>query len=406
MTRAWSGGSRAELCQKVGVNGAGASAPLANSNTFWAVPQSHRLQFLAMTLHVFILASLWPVITSSPVLIVLVVTTALVLILSLINHPQQASKEEKIIPVPAQSGNDHLLTHQICNLSKPRHQTLSNFPPIKKTGTMRRNPAPVHAQIAPLAAPNAVLPRGLDPKDHAWADLMARLSHDLRTPLNAVIGFSDLMQQEAYGPLGSPRYQEYARHIQDCGLELLKSAEDTLAMTSALNNKPSGEPAHKPIALKPLILNAWEFVATQAQERKITLQIDVAPEIEVLGEAQALRQVLLNLMCEAKNYTENNSQLFVRAISDNHHVEIEISTKSSTRPFLTDTLPLCVARTLLSLHGTTLMVLSDDRNGWRAKTILELVGQHDFFKTPLRSEPNTQTKPSLSTEITVEDMAA
>ena len=43
------------------------------------------------------------------------------------------------------------------------------------------------------------------------------MSHELRTPLNAIIGFSEVMTREMFGPLGSPRYQEYARLIHEFG---------------------------------------------------------------------------------------------------------------------------------------------------------------------------------------------
>ena len=59
-------------------------------------------------------------------------------------------------------------------------------------------------------------------------ELMAHMSHALRTPLNAVIGFSDVMAHELHGPLGKSRYQEYALHIRESGGQLLKSSEDAL----------------------------------------------------------------------------------------------------------------------------------------------------------------------------------
>jgi len=68
-----------------------------------------------------------------------------------------------------------------------------------------------------------------------WPDTpMARRCHDLRTPLNAVIGFTDLMRQEPYGPLGDRRYAEYLDHIAASAQALLKSTEDTLALASTL----------------------------------------------------------------------------------------------------------------------------------------------------------------------------
>lgn len=65
-------------------------------------------------------------------------------------------------------------------------------------------------------------------------ELMAHMSHALRTPLNAVIGFSEVMARELHGPLGNRRYQEYAHHICESGERLLKSSEDALAVTEAM----------------------------------------------------------------------------------------------------------------------------------------------------------------------------
>ncbi len=88
----------------------------------------------------------------------------------------------------------------------------------------------------PLPGAAARLSRMTTARAHPWGELMARVSHELRTPLNAVIGFSDVMQSELLGPVGHPRYREYARHIGDCGRDLLKSAEDTLAITYLLDH--------------------------------------------------------------------------------------------------------------------------------------------------------------------------
>jgi signal transduction histidine kinase len=65
--------------------------------------------------------------------------------------------------------------------------------------------------------------------------LLAQMSHELRTPLNAMIGFSEVMLRELYGPLGHARYQEYAAHISESGGQLLRSAEDALAVTETMS---------------------------------------------------------------------------------------------------------------------------------------------------------------------------
>ena len=64
------------------------------------------------------------------------------------------------------------------------------------------------------------------------AVMMERMGHDLRTPLTAIIGFSDMMQCELHGPLGSDRYQSYAGHIRDSGVTLLQAIESAMALTA------------------------------------------------------------------------------------------------------------------------------------------------------------------------------
>jgi signal transduction histidine kinase len=75
------------------------------------------------------------------------------------------------------------------------------------------------------------------------SEVLASISHDLRTPLNAVIGFSEAMQRELYGPLGHERYRDYAVHIRESGEMLLKAAEAMIAQnrTEARPEIGSGE---------------------------------------------------------------------------------------------------------------------------------------------------------------------
>ncbi len=47
------------------------------------------------------------------------------------------------------------------------------------------------------------------------------MSHELKTPLNAVIGFSDLMRQELFGPIENERYRSYVGDVHENGLRLL-----------------------------------------------------------------------------------------------------------------------------------------------------------------------------------------
>ena len=89
----------------------------------------------------------------------------------------------------------------------------------------------------------------------AYEGLMSRLNHDLRTPLNAMLGFADLMNAETFGPLGDERYRAYAAHMQTCGRELLSATETTLAMAALLTRPQHSELGSQ--RLNDLVLAAW-----------------------------------------------------------------------------------------------------------------------------------------------------
>ncbi len=218
---------------------------------------------------------------------------------------------------------------------------------------------------------------------HPWSELMARVSHELRTPLNAVIGFSDVMSSELLGPVGHPRYQEYAQHIRDCGRELLKSAEDTLAITYLLDAEVQGHQAQI-IELHALAADAWSFHLEKAHGRNIELRLEVSSDMKVAGDRRALRQVLINLMAEAFRHSADGGTIGISAVEDCDLVQVEIFVRSmpGTEHIAEASLAICLARALLELQGANLVELDDPGSTWRALTVLRAVAQHDLFQTP------------------------
>ena len=62
-------------------------------------------------------------------------------------------------------------------------------------------------------------------------EFLANMSHELRTPLNAIIGFSETMRFQIFGPLGTPKYEEFAQDIHASGQHLLEIITDLLDMS-------------------------------------------------------------------------------------------------------------------------------------------------------------------------------
>jgi signal transduction histidine kinase len=252
------------------------------------------------------------------------------------------------------------------------------------TGTAQRPAASFQTSEITLAErpSKAAVSRQLPPghQGRSWAELMARVNHDLRTPLNAVIGFSELMVLELFGPLGDERYQDYVHHIRDSATELLKSAEDTLALTALVAN-PSRRDAACACDLELLAADAWAFVSRKAAGRAVDFQPSIATDLEVIGEQRALRQILVNMLSEAIARAAYGERVVLTAIAEGELVELAVSV-SRERPSAAtkeSSLAICLARTLLELQGASLAEVKSSSQGWRAVTVLDRAAQPDFF---------------------------
>jgi signal transduction histidine kinase len=256
----------------------------------------------------------------------------------------------------------------------------------------QRSPVPVAFQSSQIAlqAPHLTAVRSAprrppritrDPRDRNWAELMARVNHDLRTPLNAVIGFSELMVLELFGPLGDERYQDYAQHIRDSATDLLKSAEDTLALT-ALTANPNRRDGAVACDLEQLTTDAWAFVCRKAAARDIVFVPYIPPGLEVLGEQRTLRQILVNMLSEAVARAAYGERVVLAAVIEGELIElaVSVSKERAAQARKDGSLAICLARTLLEIQGTTLLEVNSTNNGWRAVTVLDRAVQTDFFK--------------------------
>lgn len=228
--------------------------------------------------------------------------------------------------------------------------------------------------------------------DEAWGNLMARVSHDLRTPLNAVIGFSDVMGSELFGPVGDQRYREYIAHIRESGRELLKSAEDTLAITALLGSKQ--QTGGEPVNLEALAAEALRAAGMDIGD------LDIDDRLDVLGDRRGLRQALVNLFAEARMRARADASVRLTATAEDEFVVVELSVGSDVPVEVRGeaSLHVCMARVLLELQGARLLAFV--RNGeWRAVTVLARAAQQDFFApgtVAMGWQPNGRYQVSLA----------
>lgn len=139
---------------------------------------------------------------------------------------------------------------------------------------------------------------------------LATMSHEFRTPLNAILGFTQLMQMDPATPAVQ---QTKLQLMRDSGLHLLELINDVLDMASIEAGKVTLKPA--PVDLRALIDMACDSVRLRAEQKNLgfVLDVDAALPARVVVDGQRLRQVLLNLLSNAVKFTDSGHvQLSVR----------------------------------------------------------------------------------------------
>jgi two-component system cell cycle sensor histidine kinase PleC len=131
---------------------------------------------------------------------------------------------------------------------------------------------------------------------------LANMSHELRTPLNAINGFSEIMANEILGPLGTPKYREYAKDIWASGELLLDMINDILDMAKIEAGKLNLAP--RPLDPAIAIDQAVRLLRRRAEEKGLQLVVDAHNLPEIEADHRAVKQMLLNLLSNAVKFTE------------------------------------------------------------------------------------------------------
>ena len=152
-------------------------------------------------------------------------------------------------------------------------------------------------------------------KSRAKSDFIARLSHEMRNPLNAIIGFSEIMQQRHFGPLGDARYESYAADIRMSAEHLLSLVNDLLDLARIEAGQLKLE--FDGVALPALVDECVRLLRPQAANYGVQVEILVPANLPpVVADARSLKQVLINLISNALKFTGEGGTVRVSAEND------------------------------------------------------------------------------------------
>ena len=147
--------------------------------------------------------------------------------------------------------------------------------------------------------------------DRAKSEFLAAMSHELRTPLNAILGFSEIIKEETLGPVGNPRYRDYAKDIHGSGRHLLSLINDILDLSKI---ESGAEVLHEEDVSVPDIANAaLRLVRQRAEKAGVEFKLDLGDELPLLRtDERMVKQILLNLLSNAIKFTPRGGKVTVK----------------------------------------------------------------------------------------------
>jgi len=207
-------------------------------------------------------------------------------------------------------------------------------------------------------------------------EFLANLSHELRTPMNAIIGWTHLLKT---GRLDDAQKQRAMESIDRGARSQAKLIEDLLDVSRIVSGKLSL--TMTPVDLRAVLNAAIDSQRPAAQAKNIKLEMgSAAPDCAVVGDVGRLQQVFLNILSNALKFTPTGGQVSVmlESMTDNARVSITDTGEgiaseflpyvfdrfrqadgTSTRNHMGLGLGLAIVKHVVEMHGGTVLAQSE-----------------------------------------------
>ena len=154
------------------------------------------------------------------------------------------------------------------------------------------------------------------------SEFLARMSHEFRTPLNSIIGFSDLLAEQGEGLLGEA-YTGYVRRVSDGAQHLLALVNDILDLARIEAGRT--DLRHEEFRAAEAISEVLSVTGPLAEVKKIIVRSDTPPTLCVYGDRTRFKQILYNLLSNAVKFTPVGGNVQVNAEPDRGEVRFCVS---------------------------------------------------------------------------------
>ena len=160
---------------------------------------------------------------------------------------------------------------------------------------------------------------------------LSEMSHEIRAPLDAIIGFTEAIQSQSFGEIHGPgarRYNEYIDDIQRSSQHLLKVIDGLMDMTRTEAGRFKIE--LRETSLNEIIDDVVLMTLMQASEKTIGLEFDIPDSLPVFSaDPRLLAQVLVNLVANAIKFTPQGGRIDVTAFTEERNLVLIVKDTGS-----------------------------------------------------------------------------
>jgi signal transduction histidine kinase len=178
-------------------------------------------------------------------------------------------------------------------------------------------------EFGKLAASFAAMTRQLAELDKLKAEFVSVASHELKTPINVVLGYTQLLQQEIYGPL-TDKQRNVTAVLEKQIKQLSHLVQQLLDVTRFEAGGGKLEP--RPVELRGFLHNLEDAFHVLADQRGIRFQIGIDESLPqtVYWDADRMNEVLGNLLSNAFKFTERGGEVDLLVNPVDHSVQIDV----------------------------------------------------------------------------------
>lgn len=151
--------------------------------------------------------------------------------------------------------------------------------------------------------------------------LMAAMGHELRTPMNSILGYAELLSTTASDHI-TRKEKDYLTSIVNAAKALLATIEQLLTVAKLEAKVMSIDP--EPLDLEPMVSETCDVLRIQSDGKGLVLANDIAPDCHVFADPTQLRSILFNLIGNAIKYTDKGT-VKVHARTEGDTISILVS---------------------------------------------------------------------------------